>query len=308
MSGEALQLLHDIKRTKALSVDETGWIYWNISDIRAVQRKSKEVYENHVEFVKWGKQALFPHKLHWIVSDGTQALTLALGEYFDEWWSWYLFSCEHSSRNEGNRGIRFESHRAAVGPLLHLKKFSEIEVPLRHMLEVIEEDKNWESGVFAEFTYYTLLAEKAFNLNQTELFKEAVMNLKILIGRVKELTHTVADEKNRSMLGSWESFNYSRLTKDSMSVLFHNVACTFHRIGRYEDSAETFQLALQNGVNITTYGLALFLSSLWKRNKNNIEVSEAFAKYSPKGLTVSELIKFDSDLTEIEWQLPSEED
>lgn len=122
------------------------------------------------------------------------------------------------------------------------------------------------------------------------------------------MIHTVPDEKDKGILGSWESLNYSRLTKDSMTVLLHNGACTFHKIGKYEESAETFQLALQNGVNITTYGLALFLSSLWKINKNNIEVSEAFAKYSSKGLTVSELIKFDSDLTEIEWQLSSNED
>ncbi|WOV87708.1 hypothetical protein QWT69_00880 [Sporosarcina oncorhynchi] len=64
MNEEALQLLHDCKRTQILSTDEMGWMYWNISDISAVQRKPQEVYENHVEFVKWGKQALFPHKLH----------------------------------------------------------------------------------------------------------------------------------------------------------------------------------------------------------------------------------------------------
>lgn len=302
---EALQLLYDIKRTKTLTVDETGWMYWNISDIPAVMRKPQEVYENHVQYVEWAKQALFPHKLHWFVSDATQALTLSLGEYFDEWWSWYLFACEHSTKNEENRGIRFESHRAAAGSLLTLERFSEIELPLGNMLEVIEEDKNWENNVFAEFTYYTLLAEKTFNLNQTELFKGAVKNLKLLTWKVKDLIHIVSDQKDKGMLGSWESLNRSRLTKDSMSVLLHNGACTFHKIGRYEDSAETFQLALQNGVNITTYGIALFLSSLWKVNKNKIEVLEAFAKYSPEGLTVNELIKFESDLTEIEWGLPS---
>lgn len=301
MNEEALQLLHDCKRTQILSTDEMGWMYWNISDIPAVQRKPQEVYENHVEFVKWGKQALFPHKLHWIVSDATQALTLSLGDYFDEWKTWYLFACEHSTRTEENRGVRFESHRAAAQSLLVLERFTELEVPLKNMLGVINEDEKWGNNIFAGLTYYTLLAEQAFNLNQTEIFKEAEKNIKNLTDRVKEVIQTVPDEKDKSMLGSWESFNSSRLTKNSMTVLLHNGACTFHKIGRYEESAETFQLALQNGVNITTYGLALLLSSLWKANKNNTEVLEAFAKYSPEGLSVNELIKFDSDLTDIEW-------
>lgn len=298
-SEKAFQLLLDIKKTKELSVDEMGWMYWNLSDIPAVMREPHVVYKNHVEFVEWGKKVLFPHKLHWIVSDGTQALTLSLGDYFDEWMDWYLFACEHSSKNEGNRGVRFESHRAAAASLLILERYYEIEVPLNNMLDVIEEDENWENNIFAEFTYYTLLAEKAFNLNQTDLLKDVEKNIIISTDKVKELICTVSDNKEKTLLGSWENLNYTRLTKESMSVLLHNGGCTFHKIGRHEESVETFQLALQNGVNITAYGLALYLSSLWKINKNNTKVLEDFATYSPEGITVEELFQFASDLREI---------
>lgn len=303
---EALRLLYDIKRSKTLTVDEAGWMYWNISDITAVIRKPQKVYENHIEYVEWGKHALFPDKLHWFVSDATQALTLSINEYSDEWWGWYLFACEYSSKNEENRGIRFESHRAAARLLLTLERFAEMEVPLVNLLEVIEEDKDWENIVFAEFTYYTLLAEKAFNLNQVELCEKSAKLLGNLTNKIKNLINIVPDEKNQGMLGSWESLNCSRLNKDSLSTLLHNSACTFHKIGEYERSVETFQLALRNGVSITTYGMALFLSSLWKVNKNNREVLEVFTKYSPEGILVNELTKIDSDLTEIEWELLKE--
>ena len=252
---EALQLLHDIKRTKTMTVDETGWMYWNLSDIPAVMRKPHAVYENHVEFVQWGKQALFPQKLHWFVSDATQALTLSLGDYFDEWLDWYLFACKHSSRNRENRGIRFESHRATAIALLTLERFSEIDVPLRNILEVIEEDKDWENTIFAEFTYYTLLAEKAFFLEQTEIMNDAIKSINELTHNVKEVIYTRADEMESYALGSWECLNSSRLTKESMSVLLHNGACMFHKVKKYEESGKMFQWALQNGVTITTYGL-----------------------------------------------------
>lgn len=306
-SEEAYQLLLDIKKTKELSVDEMGWMYWNLSDIPAVMRKPHVVYKNHVEFVEWGKKALFPHKLHWIVSDATQALTLSLGDNFEKWMRWYLFACEHSSKTERNRGVRFESHRAAVASLLILERFYEIEVPLTNMLNVISEDEKWENNIFVEFTYYTLLAEKAFHLNQADLLKDAEKNIVILTDKVKEVIYTVSDNKENTLLGSWESLNYTRLTKESMSVLLHNGACTLHKIGKHVESIETFQLALQHGVNITAYGLALYLSSLWKVNKNNTKVLEAFDTYSPEGLTVKELFQFASDLREIDWDNSAKE-
>ncbi|MGG0670791.1 hypothetical protein [Sporosarcina koreensis] len=305
---EALELLRDIKKTKTLPIDETGWMYWNISDIPAVLRKPRDVYENHIEFVEWGKQALFPHKLHWFVSDATQALTLSLGDYFDEWFKWYLFSCKYSSRNKENRAIRFESHRAAAISLLVLKRFFEIEIPITNMAELLEEDKDWENTLFAEFTYYTLLAEKAFLLDQSEHLKEALKNINRLTDLAKEVIYTKADKRESGMLGSWEGLNCSRLTKESMSVLLHNGACMLHKIRKYKESAAMFQLALQNGSNFTAYSLSLFLSSLWKENKNNLEVVEAFTNYSPEGICVNELFQFASDLKEVDWQLSRKED
>lgn len=301
-SEKAFSLLQGIKETKTLTEDETGWMYWNISDIPAVMKNPHAVYENHVEFVEWGKQALLPHKLHWFVSDATQALTLSLGGYFDEWFDWYLFACKHSSRNEENRGIRFESHRAAAISMLILERYSEIDIPLRKMSALIEEDTAWENNIFVEFIYRILLAEKAFIFDQTELLNKTIKSIKYLTENVKEVIYTKVDVKESYMLGSWQDFNCSRITKDSLSVLLHNGACTFHKVGKHEESVEMFQWALQNGTNITAYGLSLYLSSLWRINKSNEEVIETFIDHSPKGLSVNELFQYAPDLKSVDWR------
>ncbi|MBS4220289.1 hypothetical protein KHA96_18465 [Bacillus sp. FJAT-49711] len=62
-----------------------------------------------------------------------------------------------------------------------------------------------------------------------------------------------------------------------------------------------FQLALQNGVNITKYGLSLFLSSIWKVGENSKEVVSAFNKFSSEGLTINEMFHYAPDLRSVEW-------
>ncbi|MDW0115592.1 hypothetical protein QTL97_01400 [Sporosarcina thermotolerans] len=300
---EAFQLILDLKeKSKTLTVDEIGWMYWNLSDIPAILRKAETVYKNHVEFVEWGKQSLFPHKLHWFVSDATQALTLSLGDYFGEWFDWYMYACEHSSRIKDNRGVRFESHRAAVWSLLTLNELSEIDMPLRNMLDVIEEDQNWENKIFAEFTYWTLVAEKAFILDETELVIEAVKNINLLDDEIKGVLDAKADEKESDLFGSWDDLNSSRLNKSSMTVLLHNGACTFHKIERFEESIKLFQSALQNGVTITTYGLSLYLSSVWKINRDEKEIIELFHIHTPDGAAVDDLFQFVPELNSIDWR------
>ena len=48
---------------------------------------------------------------------------------------------------------------------------------------------------------------------------------------------------------------------------------------------------------------ALYLSSLWKVNKDNKEVVETFIAYSPEGLTVNEMFQYAPDLKGVDWQV-----
>ena len=56
------------------------WAFWNLSDNYAMLRDASEEYRNHKLFEK--KLMHMDEKyLHWIVSDGTQKLTLLTGGY-----------------------------------------------------------------------------------------------------------------------------------------------------------------------------------------------------------------------------------
>ncbi|QTD42129.1 tetratricopeptide repeat protein [Sporosarcina sp. Te-1] len=298
---EILELLHEFKNSRRLMTDEMGWVYWNISDANAVQRKYQMVYENHVKFVEWGKAELFPDRLHWFVSDATQALTLSLGDYFEEWFNWYLYACQHSTRTAENRGIRFESHRAAIGSLLKLKKLTQIEIPFSHMCGLLQEDHDWENHTFAAFTYYTLLLEKVFMLDEQELLNDVSLRIRELLEQeVKGMLHSsTAESQSYTALGSWLDLNTSRQAKGSMTVLLYNLGCTYHAIGKYEESIEMFRIALDNNSTVTNYGLALYLSSIWNVGGTSREVIDVFNTYSSDGTAINDLFRYAPDLSSI---------
>lgn len=87
------------------------WAFWNLSDNYAMLRDASEEYRNHKLFEK--KLMHMDEKyLHWIVSDGTQKLTLLTGGYEAYWNALYRYACEKAPKREDNAVIRFESHRA----------------------------------------------------------------------------------------------------------------------------------------------------------------------------------------------------
>lgn len=89
------------------------WAFWNLSDNYAMLRDASEEYRNHKLFEK--KLMHMDEKyLHWIVSDGTQKLTLLTGGYEAYWNALYRYACEKAPKREDNAVIRFESHRANV--------------------------------------------------------------------------------------------------------------------------------------------------------------------------------------------------
>ncbi|MCG3087689.1 tetratricopeptide repeat protein [Sporosarcina cyprini] len=297
---EIVELLYDFKHSRRLTTDEMGWVYWNISDAYAVQRKPQMVYDNHIQFVKWGEEALFPDRLHWFVSDTTQALTLSLGNYFEEWFDWYVYACQHSTRTAENRAVRFESHRAAIGSLLKLKKITPIEVPFSHMDQLLQEDHDWENQTFATFTYYTLLIEKAFLVNEEYLLHDVSIKIKELLEKeVKAVLLSSMENQNYFALGSWGDLNSSRQAKDSMAVLLYNLGCMYHTIGKYEESIEMFRTALGYNTTVTKYGLALFLSSIWKVGGTSREVIDTFDIYSSDGTALVDLFQYAPDLRSV---------
>ena len=301
---EILVLLEEARNNRTLTVEEKAWVYWNISDTLAIMRKPHQEYEIHCDFVEWGKIALAPDKLHWFVSDGTQSLTLSLGHYFEEWYDWYLYACEHSLRNESNRGVRFESHRAAVSSLLKLEKFSNIDVPLINMLDLIQEDREWGNKPFAELTYYSFLLEKAFKLDEQALIKESLEKIDYLINhRLLEILEDsiIPMECDHLVLGSWEQLNTSRLSKCSITIALNNLGCAFTRLKMHEESVRVFNLAIKYNLKFNKYGLSLYLLSIWSLHNSSLKVVKAWKRNGEKISNIKDLFQIAPELKNVDW-------
>ena len=55
-----IELLKNYEQSRQLSVNEQGWVYWNVSDGYALLREPEPLYANHREFFKWGKRKSRP--------------------------------------------------------------------------------------------------------------------------------------------------------------------------------------------------------------------------------------------------------
>lgn len=87
-----------------------GCLLWNLSDVYAMRRSADALYKNHRRF-KAHVQTMSPKYRLWLVSDGTQRLTLEHGGYDGFWWDMYMdASANYSTAHEV---VLFEAHRAA---------------------------------------------------------------------------------------------------------------------------------------------------------------------------------------------------
>jgi len=296
---DIIAILQDFLESKDLSIDEKGWAYWNISDRYALMREPQLEYKYHVEFVEWGKEFLKPDKLHWFVSDATQALTLSLGNFFDQWYDWYLYACKNSSKNEANRGVRFESHKQAAGSLLKLNKIEVIEEAFNNMFETLQEDQEWENHIYCSLTFHTLHLEKAYKLNQQEMIDNSLHYINQILDTLLRYWKNLADHDKRGILGSWSDLNAIRASKRSILTLLHNLGCTLNRIKKYSESVYVFNHALAKGHKLNNYGLALYLSSLWKSEMNKEKIKEQYSRLQSSPLSLSQLLDIAPELVEV---------
>ena len=150
-------------------------------------------------------------------------------------------------------------------------------------------------------SYYTLLLEKAFLANEDDLLYDVSIKIRELLEKeVKAiLSSSTMDNQSYFALGSWGDLNTSRKAKDSMTVLLYNLGCTYHTIGKYEESIEMFRTAFDHNSSVTNYGLALFLSSIWKAGGTSREVIDLFHTYSSDGTAFDDLFQYAPDLSSV---------
>jgi pentatricopeptide repeat protein len=257
-------------------------------------RDAKNQYPYHLEFHEWSKTNLYPLRLHWVVSDGTQALTLIQGGCGGFWWEWYEFANGTAPKVPENRTARFESHRATAAAYTHFKEFHRAEVALDTMETLLSEDPGWSNREFATITWYTLLVEFYGAQDQVErthqIGNELIQYLDDWLGS----TTNFVGNGQTPLLGSWEYINGDWLPP---SVAVHNAACAFAKAKEYGAAEQLFRRMLKEKPIPTPYGEALFLLACWENRHNIDEIRNALN--SSAFLTYQDLQKFTPSLAAV---------
>ncbi|WP_411736187.1 hypothetical protein [Paenibacillus sp. M2] len=289
-----IDLLKKYEQSSKLSVNERGWVYWNVSDGYALLSEPELLYANHRAFFEWGKENLAPEQLHWFVSDSTQALSLSLGNYFNYWMDWYHYACDHAPKLDTNRGVRFESHRALGGSLWVLERYSEMNSVLENMNQLIQEDDSWSNILFARITYNK---QRLVYLYHTADFA----GVEALVNETMDWIDEINDRALRisrkdEVVGSWEDINVSRNSQRDITIALNNLACILTDIERYEESVNLFIQIQERGHHMNAYGFSKWIYSIWKTRGTEAVKDELVANASYE---IADLVKHTPELLEL---------
>ncbi|PQP80746.1 hypothetical protein C0Q44_26325 [Paenibacillus sp. PCH8] len=289
-----IDLLKEYVQSSKLSVNERGWVFWNVSDGYALLKEPELLYANHRAFFEWGKENLAPEQLHWIVSDSTQALSLSLGNYFDHWIDWYRYACDHAPKLDTNRGVRFESHRALDGSLGVLERYSEMDSVLENMIQLIQEDETWSNILFARITYNKQRMTRLYHAGD-------VVGVVALVNETMDWIDESSYEalrisRKNEVVGSWEGMNVSRNSQRDINIALNNLACIFTDIERYEESVKLFMQVQERGHHLNAYGFSKWIYSIWK-TRGAEAVKAALAANA--ACEITDLVKHTPELSEI---------
>ncbi len=151
-SERTVELLVDVWEYGDLSPDDAGWALWNLCDRYALARDPMTQHRYQSRFFDLVKSS-FPERAHWVVCDGTQAMTLVHGGFLEFWWGYYQFANNNAPRIADNRGARFEAHRANSHSYLALGEIACAESAIQELADILEEDNEWPNQAFASVTY-----------------------------------------------------------------------------------------------------------------------------------------------------------
>lgn len=248
---QLIKLLQEYKLSEELSLDETAWVYWNISDRYAMLQDPMAEYANHCEFFDWSINNLNADKYHWITSDATQALTLTLGGFQERWMEWYDYALNSSAKNPGNFGVRFESHRATAAILNHIKNHD----------TASKVYKNWEKllgEMYVDSEYYKL-AYLTSILEYYHLLGKSTKADKVMRLALKEMENVamkwmeLPDNDKRHLPGSWKDMNAIRHSKKSLLVAINNLGCKLGISNYHEECITVFELVKGKGHLLNSY-------------------------------------------------------
>ncbi len=266
-----IALLLSLRAQVHLSEDDTGWALWNLCDQYAMLRDAKSQYVYQSEFHEWSKTNLPPLRLHWVVSDSTQALTLIQGGKIDFWWHCYQFANERAPIIKENRTVRFESHRANANAYIYFREFDRAEAAISSIADVLSEDPAWVNCDFAMVTLKTLLIEfynaQGQGVKARDAGEEVVRFLDGWLEQIQASERVIQEP----LLGTWDQLNADR-PPTSVFVATHNAACALAIAKQFTIAEHLFRILLDGHSAFTPYAEALYLLACWENRHDRNEV------------------------------------
>ncbi len=294
---EIIDLLIPLNRKEDLPPDERGWVLWNICDRFAMLRDAKNQYLYQSEFYEWSKLSLPPLRLHWVISDGTQAGTLIHGGFLESWWHWYEFANEHCPRISDNRTVRFESHRANATAYTHFSQIGRAEHALNAIEDLLSEDGAWPNHDFAAVTFRTLMINFHGMQGKTnKVVDEAnhlASDLDEWLSRARDVKDTTLEQP---LLGSWDQLNSIR-SPAAVYTAIHNAALALTETRQFYLAERLFRTRLAAGRTLTSYGQSQYALACWENRHDEEEVRALLQEF--KGVPFDKLRQWAPALIEV---------
>ena len=220
-----------------------GFCYWNISDSYAMQRKSEELYANHIKFCKMLDNMDLKYKF-WSVCDATQRFTLELGGFGDFWWELYAKVIDLNPETTDIERIVFDTHVAAISinPKVDTPK-SRLYLAKDNFEKFVKYSANPENEAFYKLVYSALVL-KGFSDEEYDILNLCHQVVPFL--KEKSL-------ESEFVVGEWERLNAPRSRQNMAQVGINRAINAFIDVGKKAQAKELYNEALKNGLTRNTY-------------------------------------------------------
>lgn len=220
-----------------------GFCYWNISDSYAMQRKSEELYTNHLKFCKMLDTMDSKYKF-WAVCDATQRFTLELGGYGDFWWELYEKAVDINPETTNIERIVFDTHISAISinPKVKTPKFR-LYLAKDNLEKFIINSSTSETEVFYKLVYSSCVL-KAFGDEEYDILN--------LCNRIMLFIKEIAADSEYAV-GEWERLNSPRSAQNMAQVGINRAINALIDVGKSETAKELYIETLNNGFNANKY-------------------------------------------------------
>ena len=220
-----------------------GFCYWNISDSYAMQRKSEELYANHLNFCKM-LDAMDSKYKFWAVCDATQRFTLELGGFGDFWWDIYKNALDLNPNTADIERIVFDTHVAAISINLKVENpKSRLYLAKDNFEKFVMNSANSENEAFYKLVYSSLVL-KGFGDEEYDILN--------LCHQVMPFLNEKSSDSEFAV-GEWERLNSPRSRQNMVQVGINRAINALIDVGKKAQAKELYNDALNNGLNRNTY-------------------------------------------------------